>query len=328
MELILAPMEGVLDATLRDILTRFGGVDRCVSEFVRVTGTRLPERTFLRMMPELRSGSRTPCGTPVRAQLLGSDPDSMARNAQRLATLGPHGIDINFGCPANTVNRHGGGAALLETPHVLERIVSAVRAAVPATMIVSAKMRLGVRDDSGAEECARAIEAGGAQELVVHARTKIQGYQPPAHWRRIRDIRAVVGIPVVANGEVWTVEDARRCLEESECESLMLGRGMVADPGLAQAIRASRGGGGQQTGGRQRQRSPDWSEVLPAVLDFWTRHAGTASVASRAGRLKQWLVFLKRHFAEAGAVFLKIRSSNDAAFISSELEKSASPGPE
>jgi tRNA-dihydrouridine synthase C len=89
-------MEGLLDFVLRDILTRVGGVDRCVSEFIRVTHTLLNERTFLRVIPELANGGYTPCGVPVRAQLLGSDPVSMAENAARLAEFGPHGIDLNF----------------------------------------------------------------------------------------------------------------------------------------------------------------------------------------------------------------------------------------
>ena len=109
MTLLLAPMEGLLDFVLRDVLTRVGGVDRCVSEFIRITGTLLPDKVFLRYVPELHNGSRTLAGVPVRAQLLGSDPVCMAENAARLAALGPEGIDLNFGCPAKVVNRHGGG---------------------------------------------------------------------------------------------------------------------------------------------------------------------------------------------------------------------------
>ena len=107
MMLVLAPMEGLLDFVLRDVLTRVGGVDRCVSEFIRITDQLLPERVFTRIVPELLSGGRTAAGVPVRAQLLGSDPVCLAENAARLAALGPHGIDLNFGCPAQIVNRHG-----------------------------------------------------------------------------------------------------------------------------------------------------------------------------------------------------------------------------
>src|SRR5690606_39489247 len=136
-------MEGLLDFPLRDILTRVGGIDRCVSEFIRITDQLLPERVFTRIVPELLQSGRTHAGVPVRAQLLGSDPGCMAENAARLATLGPAGIDLNFGCPAKVVNRHGGGAALLVDPELLHAIVSAVRRVVPADMLVSAMMQIG-----------------------------------------------------------------------------------------------------------------------------------------------------------------------------------------
>ena len=131
MTIWLAPMEGLLDHGLRDTLTRVGGIDLCVSEFIRVTDTVLPARAFTRVVPELRHGSRTAAGVPVRVQLLGSDPVCLAENAQALATLAPAGIDLNFGCPAKVVNRHGGGASLLQDPELLHRIVRAVRQAVP-----------------------------------------------------------------------------------------------------------------------------------------------------------------------------------------------------
>ncbi len=200
MTILLAPMEGLLDHTLRDILTRAGGVDRCVAEFIRVTGTLLPERVFTRVVPELLHGGRTRAGVPVRLQLMGSDPVCLAENAARAAGLGPAGIDLNFGCPAKIVNRHGGGAALLREPETLHRIVAAVRRAVPAGVPVSAKMRLGFDDAGRALECAQAIASAGADELAVHARTKADGYRPPAYWEHIAEIRAALTIPVIANG--------------------------------------------------------------------------------------------------------------------------------
>src|SRR5574343_103016 len=189
-------MEGLLDFVLRDILTRVGGVERCVSEFIRVTDMLLPERALLRTVPELAHGARTLAGVVVWPQLLGSDPICLAENAARLAEMGSAGIDLNFGCPAKVVNRHGGGAALLQDPEHVGRIVAAVRAAVPAQL---------------AEACAQSIEAAGASELVVHARTKAHGYRPPAYWDRIADIRQHVRLPLIANGEIWTLEDARSC---------------------------------------------------------------------------------------------------------------------
>lgn len=307
MTILLAPMEGLVDFVLRDILTRAGGVDRCVSEFIRITDQLLPERVFTRIVPELLNGGRTLAGVPVRAQLLGSDPVCMAENAARLAALGPAGIDLNFGCPANIVNRHGGGAALLKEPETLAAIVAAVRRAVPAPMPVSAKMRLGYHDDALAVECAQAIASGGAGELVVHARTKAQAYRPPAYWERIADIRAAVAIPVVANGEIWTVDDARRCREASGCDMLMIGRGAVADPGLGLAIKASLGQGPVQVIG--------WPELLPLLADFWQLVCTRLDARSRPGRLKQWLNFLRRRFPEAETAYQSLKTINDPALI-------------
>ena len=317
--LILAPMEGLLDFVLRDILTRCGGIDRCVSEFIRVSNTQLPPRVFERIVPELLNGGRTFAGVPVRPQLLGSDPSCLADNAGVLAGLGPFGVDLNFGCPAKVVNRHGGGAALLEDPELLTRIMLAVRRAVPAHMPVSAKMRLGLHDDLRAEECALALEAGGAQELVVHARTKADAYRPPAYWERIADIRAVVKIPVIANGEIWNVQDALRCRALSGCHTLMLGRGMVTDPGLALAIAAQ--------DPRDNAAPPDpalgkmdaahiaWPTLLPLVADFWQVVRTRLDRKKQAGRLKQWLNFLRHRYPEAETAYLELRTANDPLVI-------------
>ena len=305
-------MEGLLDFVLRDILTRVGGIDRCVSEFIRITDQLLPERVFTRIVPELLNGGRTLAGVPVRAQLLGSDPVCLAENAGRLAGLGPAGIDLNFGCPANIVNRHGGGALLLETPDIIFDIVAAVRRAVPSDMPVSAKMRLGFNDDSRAVECALAIAGGGADELVVHARTKAQAYRPPAYWERIADIRAAVRIPVVANGEIWTVDDARRCRQASGCNMLMLGRGVVTDPGLGLAIKASMSGDAGAAG-------VAWPELVPLLAEFWHIVCTRLDARSRAGRLKQWLNFLRRRFPEAEIAYQQIRTVNDPALIEAWL---------
>ena len=294
-------MEGVLDHSLRDVLTRVGGIDRCVSEFIRVTDQLLPARVYTRLMPELLHGSRTPAGTPVRAQLLGSDPGCLADNAALLATLRPDGIDLNFGCPAKTVNRHRGGAVLLDEPELVHRIVAAVRRAVPAAVPVSAKMRLGHLDDSRMLDCAHAIADAGATELVVHARTKLQGYRPPAYWDRIALIRQAVCVPVVANGEVWTVDDARRCLAESGCDALMLGRGLVSDPGLALALRGL--------------ATPHWEDLAPSLGLYSRLIAPRVAARHRGGRIKQWLNMLRRRFAGAQVAYDSVRHLNDADAI-------------
>ena len=308
--ILLAPMEGLLDHILRDTLTRVGGVDRCVSEFIRVTDQLLPHRVFTRIVPELKDGGRTAAGVPVHPQLLGSDVTCLAENAARLAELRPEGIDLNFGCPAKCVNRHRGGAVLLDEPELIHDIVAAVRRAVPPGILVSAKMRLGYMDDSRTLEVAQAIHAAGGGEIVVHARTKADGYKPPAYWERIAAVRESVPIPVVANGEIWTVEHAALARERSGCEHLMLGRGMVADPGLALRVAGA---------GHERLA---WAALLPLMQRFFDQVRATVAPRHQGGRLKQWLHYLRRAYPEAEAAYAELRTVNAA----DELARRLFPG--
>ncbi len=314
--LILAPMEGLADYVLRDVLTTIGGFDQTVSEFIRVSGSLLPRRAFERLCPELKNAGHTPAGTPVVLQLLGSDPDWLARNAQRAAAFSPHGIDLNFGCPAKLVNRHGGGAMLLAEPERLRHIVTTVRAAVPANVPVTAKMRLGLHDTTRTLECAQALAAGGAATLVVHARTRDEGYRPPAHWEWIARIREAVDIPVVANGEVWTVADWQRCRAVSGSRDVMLGRGAVADPFLAQRIR----------GQRNEQPTPkDWQELLPHILLWWHKVHDRVLPCHAPGRLKLLLSYWARTWPEAAALQTTLRRITDPSAVADLLEAATKP---
>ena len=295
--ILLAPMEGLADPLMRNVLTALGGYDWGICEFVRVTGSVLPNRTFLRTCPELLEGSRTATGTPMRVQLLGSDPYFMAANAKRLVKHRPAGVDINFGCPAPTVFRHRGGSALLGEPELLHAIVSAVRAEVPRDIPFTAKMRLGIADDALAVDCARAIEAGGADELIVHGRTKVDGYKPPARWHQIDRVRDAVKIPVIANGEVWTVEDFRNCQAASGCADIMIGRGALADPLLPRKVR----------GEADLDLRAGWRELIPSVAFYWHGVRQRVLPVHAGGRLKQWLMLLRRHYPEAEALYWQLR---------------------
>lgn len=318
MKLYLAPMEGLTDFQMRDVLTRIGGYDACVSEFIRVTDRLLPARTFLQLCPELQTGGRTAAGTPLHVQLLGSEPSVLADNAALVATLGAPHVDLNFGCPAKTVNRHRGGAVLLDEPETLHAIVRAVRAAVPAAIPVTAKMRLGVRDHSLMIENAQALESAGASALVVHARTKEDGYRPPAHWEAIARIREAVALPVMANGEIWTVADARRCQAVSGCSDLMLGRGAVTHPMLARRIR-----------GEPVEFS--WDDLLHWQADFLAlmKRAGEPGQPRRfgapwtergaIGRYKQWLAMMTREWPEAVVLFQRVKKLQRFAEVEAAL---------
>ncbi|MBB5205388.1 tRNA-dihydrouridine synthase C [Inhella inkyongensis] len=314
-------MEGLLDHLLREELTAIGGYDRAVSEFIRVTDQLLPKRVFTRIVPELLNGGLTQAGTPVRPQLLGSDPQCLAENAARLAELNPAGIDLNFGCPAKCVNRHRGGAVLLDEPELLAQIVAAVRRAVPAHIAVSAKMRLGNEEASRMLDCAQALAESGAAELVVHARTKRQGYKPPAHWHEIARIAEAVAVPVVTNGEIWTVQDALQARRESHCSALMLGRGAVADPSLALALRA------HDLGLPALQAR--WAELPPALLSYWQRVRQVVAPKHQAGRVKQWLHYLRRCHPEAEALYMALRTLHEAPRFEAELHAALRcPAPE
>lgn len=311
--LILAPMEGLADDVLRDVLTGTGAYDWCVTEFIRVTNTLLPRSCYTRVCPELRHGSRTRMGTPVRVQLLGSDPALLAGNAARLALLSPAGIDLNFGCPAPMVNRHRGGAALLDEPELLHRIAAAVRAAAPPSIPVTAKMRLGIGDTGRALDCARALEAGGVQELAVHARTRLDGYRPPARWEWIARIRQTVQLPVIANGEVWSVADYNGIRLATGCSDVMLGRGAVADPWLAGRIRGERA---------EHASGADWHALLPMLADFWSQVQARVLARHAPGRIKQWLRLLGRNYPQAEALYRVIRELRSAPEVSQALERS------
>lgn len=293
MKLILAPMEGLADFWVRQALTDVADFDWCVSEFVRVSGRLLPSRVFYRWCPELKHGARTRAGIPVHVQLLGSDPACMADNAARAVKLGAPAIDLNFGCPAKTVNRHRGGAVLLDEPELVHAVTAAVRKAVPAQIPVSVKMRLGNEDNGLARENAAGIEAAGAAWLTIHGRTKRQGYKPPAFWDQIGVVREAVNLPVIANGEIWTPEDARRCQQESGCDDLMLGRGAVANPWLVRAVRS-----GHHT---------QWADIVPVVQQFIADVIGTGTDAQVAGRIKQWLSYLRRRWPEAAHLLEQVK---------------------
>lgn len=278
--LILAPMEGVTDAPMRALQGAGGAFSFAVSEFLRVAHLPISRTSLLRHVPELRTGCRTPTGLLVQVQLLGGDAGLMAESAATAVALGAIAIDLNFGCPAPTVNRHDGGATLLRYPRRIREIVSAVRSAVPAEVPVSAKMRLGWdRVDAIFENAAMAAE-GGAAWITIHARTRTQGYAPPVFWPLIGQVREQLGIPVVANGDIRTIAEFRRCREESGCKHFMLGRGALADPELAGRVAAELG-----LAEPSPARAIDWSVELRRLME-WSPNGPSEAMTKR---WKQWL---------------------------------------
>ncbi|MGJ8680974.1 tRNA dihydrouridine(16) synthase DusC [Paraglaciecola sp.] len=308
MQITLAPMEGVVDHLMRDMLTQVGGFDLCVTEFVRVVELLLPKKVFYRLCPELKNDGLTPSGVPVKVQLLGQHANWLAENAVRAIEMGSHGIDLNFGCPAKTVNKSKGGAILLREPETIHQIVKAVRNAVPKEQPVSAKMRLGFDDTSLAIENAQAIADAGADSLIIHARTKVDGYKPPAYWNWIAKIKQQVDIPIVANGEIWNAADALNCQQQSHCDNIMIGRGALALPNLAKVIRGQEG-------------HMPWVQVK----DLLVKYSGYELFGDKGryypNRVKQWLGYLSREYTEAQELFDQIKRLRDSESILVEIQR-------
>ncbi|WP_089658850.1 tRNA dihydrouridine synthase [Franzmannia pantelleriensis] len=302
-------MEGVIDAHTRALLTAWPGFDWTVTEFVRVVDARLPPRVFLKHCPELARHAQgqpvtTPSGVAVHLQLLGSDPEALAANARQAIRLGATSLDLNFGCPAKLVNRHDGGASLLRDPQRLQRAVDAVHRAAEGRVPVTAKIRLGFADRRRALDCASAAEQGGAAQLVVHARTRDEGYRPPAHWEWIGRIRRHLAIPVVANGDIWSLEDYWQARTLSGCHDVMLGRGALADPWLAPRIRHW-----QATG--ERMAATQWASRAAILRDYAALQRSTLPERVVVSLLKQWLNQMRGRDVEAAKRFATLKRVTD-----------------
>ncbi|MEO7162980.1 MAG: tRNA-dihydrouridine synthase family protein [Bdellovibrionia bacterium] len=312
--LVLAPMEGVTDACMRELLTERGGFSFCVSEFLRISQSVLPPRTYLDHVPELKTACKTASGVPIQIQLLGGDEERLALSAIRAVELGARAIDLNFGCPAPTVNRHDGGASLLRYPKRIEGIVAAVRKAVPSHVPVSAKIRLGWESMSDVYDNAQAATQGGASWLTIHARTKFQGYAPPAYWKYIGEVRHQIGIPVVANGDIWTREDYLKCRAETDCIHFMIGRGALADPGLPHAIAQHLGieVPGVPAPYPQGTDPKDWEAILSRFSEVSAPSARDTQYTAR--RIKQWIGFANMRKSQPWMIELKRTSSLEEIF--------------
>jgi len=304
-------MEGVIDHTMRALLSHLGGVDRCVTEFLRVSHELLPPRVFYRICPELRHGGHTAAGVPVYLQLLGGNADLVAANAARGADLGAPGIDLNFGCPAKTVNRSDGGSVILREPDRVHRIVAATRAALPATCPLSVKVRLGFEDASRFLDVVRAIDAAAPSELIIHARTRADGYRPPAYWDQIARAATVTTLPRVANGEIWSVEDALRARRESATPDLMLGRGVLCRPDLPRLLRAADCG--------EECPALSFAEIRALLVNHLEVVLTEYDVRYAANPIKQWLGYLRHYYPQAAELFARIKRLHDPDDLRREL---------
>ncbi|EJB5573766.1 TPA: tRNA dihydrouridine(16) synthase DusC [Citrobacter freundii] len=312
MRVLLAPMEGVLDSLVRELLTEVNDYDHCITEFLRVVDQLLPEKSFYRLCPELHNHSRTKSGTLVRIQLLGQHPGWLAENAVRAIDLGSNGVDLNCGCPSKLVNGSGGGATLLKDPELIYRGAKAMREAVPAHLPVTVKIRLGWDSDVRQFEIADAVQQAGATELVVHGRTKEDGYKAECiNWSAIGEIRNRLSIPVIANGEIWDWQSAQDCMAETGCDAVMVGRGALNIPNLSRVIKYN------------DTRMP-WPDVVKLLQKYSQLEKQGDTGLYHVARIKQWLGYLRKEYVEAAELFTTIRTmkrSDDISFAINNLGK-------
>ena len=230
--LTLAPMAGVTDFAFRGVCRRLGAAlttTEMVSAKALVYGDEKTKE--LLYIPE----GEHPCA----AQIFGHEPETMAEGARlALAISGADMIDINMGCPVGKVVKSGDGSALMKDPALAGRIIESVVKAVDVPVTV--KFRKGWDNGSvNAVDFARVCEAAGAAAVAVHGRTRAQMYAGRADWDIIREVRQAVTIPVIANGDIFTPEDAAHILRYTGCELAMIGRGSFGDPWLFQRGQAA-----------------------------------------------------------------------------------------
>ena len=308
MRVLLAPMEGVLDSLVRELLTEVNDYDLCITEFVRVVDQLLPAKVFHRICPELHNNSRTLSGTRVRIQLLGQHPQWLAENAARAVELGSYGVDLNCGCPSKLVNGSGGGATLLKDPELIYQGAKAMREAVPGHLPVTVKVRLGWDSSDRQFEIADAVQQAGASELAVHGRTKEQGYKAEhINWQAIGEIRQRLTIPVIANGEIWDWQSAQNCMAVTGCDAVMIGRGALNIPNLSRVVKYN------------EPRMP-WPDVVTLLKKYTRLEKQGDTGLYHVARIKQWLGYLRKEYAEATTLFQEIRALNNSPDIARAIQ--------
>ena len=235
--LYLAPMAGVTDSAFRQVC-RALGADAVVGEMISAKAL-----TFGDKKTALLAAFKE-CERPVILQIFGNDPQIMAEGAKILCErFAPDGIDVNMGCPVPKITKNGEGSALLDKPKLIEKIVREVKSA--ANVPLSVKLRAGrVPSKPLAVEAALAAKNGGADMICVHARYASQMYAPPVYPEIIREVKQALGndFPLIANGDISDAASARRMLELTGCDRLMIGRAALGRPWIFDEIKAAFGG--------------------------------------------------------------------------------------
>ncbi len=223
-----SPLSGVTDLVFRRLVRRYASRSMLYTEMVSAK-----EIHHLQKLPKVMEID--PDEQPISIQLFDCRPDFMAEAAQKAVAEGAKTIDINMGCPVNKITKKGGGSSLLRQPEVAAAIVREV--AIATDVPVTVKTRIGWDDrDINILDFARRMEDAGAQMLTVHGRTRAHGYHGAARWEWIKKVKEILSIPVIANGDIISVEAAIRCLSETGADGVMCSRGTLGYPFLVGEI--------------------------------------------------------------------------------------------
>lgn len=231
---LMAPMAGVSEAPYRTLTLRLGA-GATPTELVSAKGLLFGNARTENYL------THDPADEPLLwVQVFGGDPKSMAVGAEHAAKRGARILDVNMGCPVKKVTKNGAGSALMTDPQRAAAIIAAMVDAVGPEVPVTAKIRSGWDDDHrNAVEVGQALEGAGCAAVAIHPRTRKQGYSGKADWRVIRELKAAVGIPVIANGDIFGVGDADRVVETTACDAVMIGRGALGNPWIFRELAAS-----------------------------------------------------------------------------------------
>ncbi|MCP9776825.1 MULTISPECIES: tRNA dihydrouridine synthase DusB [unclassified Cyanobium] len=228
-----SPLAGVSDRIFRGLVRRWAPDALLFTEMVNATSLELG--FGLQKVEELAEESG-----PIGVQLFDYRPAAMAEAAKRAEAAGAFLIDINMGCPVKKIAKKGGGSGLIRDPELAARLVASVAAAV--ALPVTVKTRLGWCDGSDAVSWCQRLENAGAQLLTLHGRSREQGFKGQADWAAIAAVKAALTIPVIANGDINSPEDAVRCLEQTGADGVMVGRGTMGAPWLVGQLDAALSG--------------------------------------------------------------------------------------